>query len=165
MGPDLEKAAQRIGLSMRLYQAAQEAKLGDEEEVNQREALLLELLLHKEQMSISEISAAYPGLSESTVSTQVTKLWRDKKMVTKTIDPENQRVTLVELTDKGRKTIENILEQRKERAVLFFHAIDVTEEEKKILANIFNRASDFIDEHLGVWATKGAGEILKNNKT
>lgn len=147
MGPDLEKAVRDINLRFRLIRAAQEARQGEEEEINDREALLLELLIEKGTMSISEISTAYPDLSESTVSTQVTKLWRDKGMVSKTIDPNNQRVTLVELTEKGRITIEKILRQRQERYNTFFHAISVTPEEKKVLVDVFNRATRFIDEH------------------
>ncbi len=165
MGPELEKATERFGLRMRLFRAAQEARLGEEEAITEREALLLELLLRREKMSISEISSAYPDLSESTVSTQVTKLWRDKKMVTKTIDPNNQRVTLVELTDKGRQTIENILGQQKDRMAMFFRAINVTEDEKKMLTNIFNRASDFMDQHLGILKIKEVGKALDESES
>ncbi|RKY12396.1 MAG: hypothetical protein DRP52_04700, partial [Planctomycetota bacterium] len=44
--------------------------------------------------------------SDSTISVNITKLWREKRMVSKTKDPENQRTTIVELTEAGKRAIE-----------------------------------------------------------
>jgi len=70
-------------------------------------------------------------------------------MVSKTISPENQRTTIVELTDKGKKAIELVNKQRTERFNTLFHALEVTDGEKDVLLKILNRAIPFFDKHLG----------------
>ena len=149
MGPDLEKAIQEISLRMRLMKAIQEEK-SSSDGLSEREAMILALLNERSRMTISQIAAADPNISDSTVSTTITKLWRNKKMVTKTISPENQRTTIVELTDKGKKAIEIFNKQRAERFNTLFHAIKVTEEEKQVVLRVLARAIVFFDKHLGI---------------
>ena len=118
------------------------------EGLTERDVMILELLNKREKMTVSEIAAADPNVSDSTISTDVTKLWRDKKMVSKTISPENQRTTIVELTEKGKKAIEVINKQRTERFKTLFQAIEVTDDEKQVLLKILARAIPFFDKHL-----------------
>ena len=99
-------------------------------------------------MTISQIAQAYPTISDSTISTNITRLWRDNKMVTKTISPENQRTTIVELTDEGKKAIELIMQQRAERYQTLFTAINVTDDEKEVFTKILMRAVAFFDKYL-----------------
>ena len=86
MGPDLEKIIHEVSLRMRLLRARQEDT--GSESITEREAMLLELLDEHDKMTVSQIAGSYPGVSESTISTGVTKLWRDT-LVSKTINPEN----------------------------------------------------------------------------
>ena len=147
MGPDLEKAIRQLSLRMRLLRAAQEdtTQTG---ELTERDILLMQLLKERQKMTISEIAAAYPNVSESTISMNVTKLWRKKKMVSKTINPDNQRVTVVELTEKGEKALELVMKQRADRFNALFHAIQVTDDERNVLIRVCNRAVEFMDKHL-----------------
>ena len=96
-----------MAFRVRLYIASKvsEQKVGD---LTDRETLILELVGMKGNMSISEIGSLYPTVSNSTISTTITKLWKDKKLVDKRILPENQRVTTVSLTEKGRNVLEEI---------------------------------------------------------
>jgi phosphoenolpyruvate synthase/pyruvate phosphate dikinase len=57
----------------------------------------------RDNMSISEISQLCPTISNSTISTTITRLWKDKKLAEKKILPENQRITNVSLTAEGRR--------------------------------------------------------------
>ena len=147
MGPDLEKAIHELSMRMRLIKAAQEDKSPDE--LSERDVFLLQLLDGRNKMAVSEIASAYPEVSESTISTAVTKLWRDKGLVSKTISPENQRVTIVQLTDKGKGSLETAMKQRTQRFNALFHAIQVTDEEKEVLVHVCNRATKYLDEYLG----------------
>ena len=147
MGPALEKVIHEISLRMRLLRARQEDT--GSESLTERETMLLELLNEHGQMTVSQIAASYPGVSESTISTGVTKLWRDK-LVSKTINPENQRVTIVELTEKGKKTLEIVKRQRAERFNTLFHAIKATENEKQVFIRVLTRAIAYFDEVLGL---------------
>ena len=51
--------------------------------LTQRERLLVELIGMRDNMSISEISQLCPTVSNSTISTTITRLWKDKKLVEK----------------------------------------------------------------------------------
>lgn len=146
MGPELEKAIQDLSLRMRLIRAAQE---GDSPgNLTEREALILQQLLERKEMTVSEIAESWPNVSESTISMTLTRLWREKGFVSKTIKPDNQRITLVRLTDKGRDAIQKHLEQQTERFNALFHAINVTPDEKEVLIRICTRATEFLDGYL-----------------
>ena len=149
MGPDLAKVIQELSSRMRHLKATQEDKVSAGN-LTERDLMILGLLNENGKMAVSQISAADPTASESTISTTITKLWRDKKMVTKTISPENQRTTIVELTDKGKKAIEVYNKQRDERFKALFDAINVTEPEKEVMTKVLSRAITFFDKHLGV---------------
>ena len=153
MGTDLEKAIMNLTLRMRLLKAVQEEKASSDT-LSEREALILGLLGERGKMSISEIAASEPSASDSTISTTITRLWRNKKMVSKTINPQNQRVTIVELTEKGKKAIESLNEQRSERFRALFKAIGVTNEEEEILIRTTKRAVQFFDKFLGLDGNK-----------
>ena len=107
MENDTEKLIYDMAIRVRLYIASKvsEQKVGD---LTERETLILELVGMRGNMSISEIGSLYPTVSNSTISTTISKLWKDKKLVDKRILPENQRVTTVSLTEKGEKVLEEI---------------------------------------------------------
>ena len=71
MGPDLEKVIHEISLRMRLLRSRQEET--GSESLTDREIMLLELLDEHGKMTVSQIAVSYPGVSESTISTGVTK--------------------------------------------------------------------------------------------
>ena len=149
MGPDLEKGIHEISLRMRLLRAMQQEK-SYLEDLTERDERILGLLAERGRMTVSQIAAAEPNVSSSTISTGITRLWRDKKMLSKTVSPENQRTTIVELTEKGKQTVELINKQRAERFQLLFDAIKVTDDEKEVLIEVLNRAIAFFDKHLGL---------------
>ena len=155
MGPNLEKGIREISLRMRLLRAMQEER-SHSDDLTERDVMILELLNERGRMTVSQIAAADPNVSDSTISTNVTRLWRDKKMVSKTISPENQRITVVELTDKGKKAIELVNKQRAERFQALFEAIKVSDDEKQVLIRILNRANAFFDKYLEL--DKSAGK-------
>jgi len=149
MGPDLEKAILELSFRMRLLKAVQEDK-SPSENLTDRDVMILQLLNERGKMTVSQIAAADPNASDSTISTNITKLWHSKKMVSKTISPENQRTTIVELTEKGKKAIELFNKQQAKRFKTLFQAIEVTDDEKQVLLKILNRAIPFFDKHLGL---------------
>lgn len=146
MKQDLAKVMRDLAFRMRLLKASQEEKAG-QYHLTERQLLILELLLENGPMSVSQLSLADPCASDSTISTTITKLWRNK-LVSKTISPENQRTTIIDLTDKGRKIISIFNEQRAERFQTFFEAINLTGNEEQVMLDIFSRAIKFFDERL-----------------
>lgn len=147
METELIKAMHDLTLRMRLLKANQEEQVG-QECLTEREALILELLNEKGPMSVSQLSLADAGASDSTISSTITRLWRNRKLVTKTISPENQRTTIIGLTDKGRNIIDIINTQRNERFKTFYEALNLTVGEEEAMLNVLHRAINFFDERL-----------------
>ena len=100
-----------MAFRVRLFIASKLSEEKGGNDLSDRESLLLELIGIKGSMSISEISNFYPRVSNSTISTTITKLWKEKKLVDKNILPENQRITTVSLTDKGREQAQALIEK------------------------------------------------------
>ena len=148
MGPDLQKVLNEFTLRMRLMRAFQQEQTG-EETLSERKVLILQQLAERGPLSVSQISESWPNVSDSTISMAITKLWREYGLVTKTIHPQNQRITIVELSEKGRRELEKIMKQRNERFQTFFEAINVSEEEKQVLIRIFRRGVKYMDQMLG----------------
>jgi len=147
MGPDLEKAIYEISLRMRQLKAMQENK-SYSEDLTERDVMILEALHQRGALAISQIAEAVPNVSDSTISTDVTKLWREKQMVSKEKNPQNQRTTIVELTDKGKDVIEVLKTERTERFKTLFRATEVTDEEKQVILKVLARTIIFFDRHL-----------------
>jgi DNA-binding MarR family transcriptional regulator len=151
MGPDLEKAIHELSLRMRLIRAMQEDQQPDQA-LTERESLIIQQLAEQGPMSVSQIAETWPNVSESTISMTLTKLWK-RKLVSKTIHPDNQRITQIDLTDKGREELDQILEHRSQRFQALFKAIQVTPEEKEVLIRICQRGVAFFDTILGFGQT------------
>ena len=146
MGTDLTKVLLEFNLRMMLLKTIQEESQPSTD-ISERDSIILSLLDTKGAMTVSEITSLAPKGSGSTISTTITKLWK-KKLVSKTICPDNQRVTMVDLPETGRKAMEVLNSQRAKRFQMFFDAINATQEEKDVLLRIFLRGVAFLDKQL-----------------
>ena len=129
--------------------------LGDDniaqtEDLTPRDLFILSLINEKNQVNVSEISSACPKLSNSTVSTILTKLWRQKGMISKNVNPDNQRETFIQLTDKGKETLDLYMKQRAERFRILLMALDLSESEEEVFIRILDRSIKFFDNQLGI---------------
>ncbi len=139
-----------MAFRVRLYLAA---KLSEEKQVSDlsdREALLIELIGTKGSMSISEISNFYPQVSNSTISTTITKLWKVKKLVDKSILPENQRITTVRLNDKGREVLDQIKQKQSDVYSTVAKSLFLNAEQNESFHGILESSIGFFDELLGL---------------
>ncbi|MFA5553620.1 MAG: MarR family winged helix-turn-helix transcriptional regulator [Phycisphaerae bacterium] len=156
MGPKLTNAI--LGLSKRMMDMRALQENGSESHsLTQRELQILMTLKEKGRMRVSEIADLSENVSFSTISTDITKLWRENKMVTKTIDPENQRSTFVELTPKGKMAVEIAEKQRQERFDRLYEALGTNSEEEQTLLKILTRAIGYFDNYLQQSQCRKAG--------
>jgi DNA-binding MarR family transcriptional regulator len=109
------------------------------------EELILEVLDKQSILSISEIGNILSANSSSSISTTITKLWKDKSLVNKNISPDNQRVTLVDLTHKGQKALENIRKDKTELYASLKTAMALTPEEDIVIRRVIEKAVSFFD--------------------
>jgi len=139
-----------MAFRVRLYTAL---KLADEERIydlSERETLLLELVGTKGRLSISEICNFCPRISNSTISTTITKLWKEKKLVDKKILPENQRITTVNLTEKGQKVLEEIKKKQSDVFNTVTTSLGLSSEQSESLQLVLKGAIGFFDDLLGL---------------
>lgn len=138
-----------MAFRVRLYIASKisEKKVGD---LTDRESLILELVGMKGSMSISEIGNLYPTVSNSTISTTITKLWKDKHLVDKRILPENQRVTTVTLTEKGQKILKEIKRTQSDVFSTVTVSLGLSPDEAEYFQDILENAIGFFDDILGL---------------
>lgn len=144
---ELEQLIDEISVRMRLLRAAEEADTSLEE-LSEREVLILELLNERGKITISDVANAFARVAPSTISITLTKLWRDKGLVSKAIDPENQRVTTVELSGKGIEMVEQIKRGRAERYRILMKALGMNDHESEVLKSIISRAVRYMDKKM-----------------
>jgi len=149
MKKNTEKLIYDMAFRVRLYIASKisEQKVGD---LSDRETLILELVGMRGNMSISEIGGLYPTVSNSTISTTITRLWKDKKLVDKRILPENQRVTTVSLTEKGQKVLEEIKRTQSEVFSTVTVSLGLSPDQVEYFQEILENAIGFFDKTLGL---------------
>jgi DNA-binding MarR family transcriptional regulator len=123
-----------------------EQKVGD---LTDRESLIIEMIGMRGSMSISEIGSLYPTVSNSTISTTITKLWKDKKLVDKSILPENQRVTTVTLTEKGEQILKEIKRTQSDVFGTISLSLGLTPDQADSFHDILKNAISFFDKTLG----------------
>jgi DNA-binding MarR family transcriptional regulator len=138
-----------MAFRVRLYIASKisEKKVGD---LTDRESLIIELIGMKGNMSISEIGSLYPSVSNSTISTTITKLWKDKRLVDKRILPENQRVTTVALTEKGQKILSEIRRTQSDVFSTVTISLGLSPDQVGSFQEIIEHAIGFFDKTLGL---------------
>jgi len=138
-----------MAFRVRLYMASKSSrkKVAD---LSDREALILELIGMKGSMSISEIGSLYPKVSNSTISTTITKLWKSKKLVDKKILPENQRVTTVSLTDKGKEVLAEIKLTQTEVFRTISESLGLSPDQVESFQQVLKNAIGFFDKTLGL---------------
>ncbi|MBW2442457.1 MAG: winged helix-turn-helix transcriptional regulator [Deltaproteobacteria bacterium] len=149
MKDNTEQLIYDMAFRVRLFIASKtsEQRVGD---LTDRESLILELVGMKGSMSISEIGNLCPTVSNSTISTTITKLWKDKKLVDKRILPENQRVTTVSLTEKGQNVLEEIKRTQSEVYGTVAESLGLAPDQVDYIQGILETAISFFDKTLGL---------------
>jgi DNA-binding MarR family transcriptional regulator len=152
-GARMEKSTEvliyELAFRVRLYTASrvQNKNVGN---LTDRESLILELIGMQGRMSISEIGNLYPKVSNSTISTTITKLWKDKGLVDKTILPENQRITTVSLTEKGKKVLTEIMRTQADVYSTITQSLGLSQDIVENFHQLLENAIAFFDETLGL---------------
>ena len=139
-----------MAFRVRLYIASRLADGNRINELTERETLILQLIGTTGRMSISEICNFYPRVSSSTISTTITKLWKEKKLVDKNILPENQRITTVNLTAKGQKALKEIKKKQSDVCNTVTTSLGLSAEQNESFQIVLKSAIGFFDDMLGL---------------
>jgi len=147
-----------MAFRVRLYISSQLSEDNRLNDLSEREALILELIGANGGMSIFEIGNFYPKASNSTISTTITRLWKNKNLVNKIILPENQRITTVNLTDKGRTVLEQIKKNQSDVFNTVTASLGLTVKQSESFQNILAHAVEYFDELLGLQLNETGAE-------
>jgi len=139
-----------MAFRVRLYIASRLTDGNRINELTERETLILQLIGTTGRMSISEICNFYPRVSSSTISTTITKLWKEKKLVDKNILPENQRITTVNLTEKGQKALKEIKKKQSDVFNTITTSLGLSAEQNESFQIVLKSAIGFFDDMLGL---------------
>ena len=139
-----------MAFRVRLYIASMVSGKKVVGDLTDRESLILELVGMKGSMSISEIGNLYPTVSNSTISTTITKLWKDKHLVDKKILPENQRITTVTLTEKGQKILEEIKRTQADVYSTVAVSLGLSPDQVEYAQELLENSIGFFDDILGL---------------
>ena len=139
-----------MAFRVRLYTASKFSEDKRLNDLSEREALLLELIGAMGSLSISEIGNFYPKVSSSTISTTITRLWKDKNLVDKRIFPENQRITTVNLTEKGRTVLEQIKQNQSDVFKTVTTSLGLSVKQSESFQHILEHAIGQFNEMLGL---------------
>ena len=120
-----------------------------EESLSEREMLILEQLKKHDSMTVSEVAASIGEYSLSTISVDLSHLWREKGFIEKTIDPGNQRQKIIKLTKKGQKATDVILKVKRQIFGTIIDALDMNPDEQIVIRTVLERALPRMEEKIG----------------
>ena len=147
MTKNIETLIYEISLRIRIFMTSKGAR-NRVADLTDRECLLLELIGMRENMSISEISKLCPTVSNSTISTTITGLWKNRKLVDKKILPENQRITIVSLTAQGRHVLNEIKKSQSEVYKTIAQSLNLSPEQADYFKAFIENAIGFFNKKL-----------------
>ena len=136
-----------LNLRVRLLRASRESTADKSSALTLREELLIEIIGLREQSSVSSIRASYPSATLSSISSSITELWK-KKLVEKHVNPDDQRLTMVKLSDNGKKVLTSIRKSQKNVLGKVTESLNLTGEQEILVRDLLIRSINYFDQYL-----------------
>jgi DNA-binding MarR family transcriptional regulator len=136
-----------LNLRVRLLRASRESTADKSSALTLREELLIEIIGLKEQSSVSSIRASYPSATLSSISSSITELWK-KKLVEKHVNPDDQRLTMVKLSENGKKVLTSIKKSQKNVLGKVTESLNLTGEQEILVRDLLIHSINYFDQYL-----------------
>jgi DNA-binding MarR family transcriptional regulator len=136
-----------LSLRVRLLRASRESTADKSSALTRRDELLLEIIGLREQSSVSSIRASYPSATLSSISSSITELWK-KKLVEKHVNPDDQRLTMVRLSENGKEVLTSIRKSQKIMLGKVTESLNLTREQEVLVRDLLIRSINFFDQYL-----------------
>jgi DNA-binding MarR family transcriptional regulator len=136
-----------LSLRVRVLRASQESIEDKSSALTRREELLLEIIGLRVQSSVSSIRASYPSVTLSSISSSITELWK-KKLVEKHVNPDDQRLTMITLSEKGKAVLTSIRKSQKIMLGKVTESLNLTEEQEALVKDLLIQSINYFDQHL-----------------
>lgn len=137
----------RLSIKMRIYRAIQSAN-SDTGDLRDREVLILELLNTQGPMSMTDLLRFFPGIKQSTLSTDVKRLRSELDLVDMTVDKNDMRIHRIELSPGGREKVAEIQQQRAQSYAPLATAIGDVPEEIDVINRIVENTIEMVDQKI-----------------
>ena len=136
-----------LNLRVRLLRASRESTADKSSALTLREELLIEIIGLREQSSVSSIRASYPSATLSSISSSITELWK-KKLVEKHVNPDDQRLTMVKLSENGKKVLTSIRKSQRNVLGKVTESLNLTGEQEILVRDLLIRSINYFDQYL-----------------
>lgn len=136
-----------LSLRVRVLRTSQESTADKSSALTRREELLLEIIGLRVQSSVSSIRASYPSVTLSSISSSITELWK-KKLVEKHVNPDDQRLTMITLSEKGKAVLTSIRKSQKIMLGKVTESLNLTEEQEVLVKDLLIQSINYFDQHL-----------------
>ena len=136
-----------LNLRVRLLRASRESTADKSSALTLREELLIEIIGLREQSSVSSIRASYPSATLSSISSSITELWK-KKLVEKHVNPDDQRLTMVKLSENGKRVLTSIRNSQKNVLGKVTESLNLTGEQNILVRDLLIRSINYFDQYL-----------------
>jgi DNA-binding MarR family transcriptional regulator len=103
-------------------------------------------------MSMTDLSQFFPGVKQSTLSTDIKKLRTELDLIDMKVDKHDMRIHLIELSDKGLEKINEIKAQRAKSYIPLAEAIGNDPDEIALLNKVVARAISLVDREISDFA-------------
>jgi DNA-binding MarR family transcriptional regulator len=144
---DLFVSIAQLSIKMRIFRAI-EAAGSESEELKDREMLILEILSTQGPMSMGDLMRFFPGVKQSTLSTDVKRLRSELELVDMKVDRNDMRIHLIELSKKGGEKVAEIKAQRAKSYEPLAAAIGGVPDEIAVLQRVVERAVGLVDREI-----------------
>lgn len=116
-------------------------------ELNEIERLILEILGKHGEINISTLGRLLPK-KQSTLSTMLSNLSEKKKLIKKRKPEGNKRMTFISLTDKGKKKLNEIIDEQFAVFGFIKTSLEISKDEEKLLRRVMDNSIRFFDAML-----------------
>ena len=137
----------------RRYRSRENALLDEVSSLSERDSAILEFVYAKEEATFGEIAqelrlGGMARSSPSTISQAISALYAEHGLVEKRPNPKDQRQPIITLTEKGKATVEKMLNVRRKLLTTITEALELSEAEAAIFEAALVRGIKNLDKVL-----------------
>lgn len=147
MKATIEDLIYELSFRVRLLTEQRKASLSSMD-LSETEELIIDILDKKKRLNITEIGKLIPSLKPSTISSMISRLDKEKQLLSRQRSLEDERKVFVELSDKGK---EKLAQMKKARYSIFntiVTGLNLTPSKEKVIREVINEATGYFDNIL-----------------
>jgi len=148
MKETIEDLIYELAFRVRLLTELRKATMSSAD-LSETEELIIDILDKKKRLNISEIGKLIPSLKPSTISTTISRLDKDRQLLTRQRSLQDERKVYVELSEKGKEALVQMKKARYDIFSTIVTGLNLTPPKEKVIREVVHDATDYFDNILG----------------